>query len=190
MSFYSVQSFDSTIRKKIVFYQNTNIWDLKLLVLPFLMIALQIENGGQLFRRYLFIQCHSSWNCCFIKNPISLHERAIILSTKQMKVKRQQVNVPLLDLWKEDALIMKQPCNLTGCGHKGCCCSCRICTISTGGENHQLIGQKRGSMNLPSQVTRDSLQTSNWWLRVTKVLLQPLLLSSFTGFRLGWQITD
>lgn len=96
MPFYSVQSFDSTIFFKIVFYQNTKIWNLGLLVLVFLLVAFQKENGGQLFRRYIFIQHHSSLNYCFIKNPISLHKRAVILSAKQLKVKQQHVNALFL----------------------------------------------------------------------------------------------
>lgn len=37
----------------------------------------------------------SLYICCFIKNPMSHHKRAVILSTKQLKVKQQKANAPL-----------------------------------------------------------------------------------------------
>lgn len=138
MSFYSVQSFDSTIKKNNCILSNHKQQGFGTTgsSLPFDCIS--ERKWGLVIQNVRTYTMTSYMKLLFYQEPcFTLQKGSLDLSTKQLKGKQQQVNVPLLCLRKVYAPIMKQPRNLTWCGCK-CRCYCKFCILSSG-QNHLSI---------------------------------------------------
>lgn len=134
--------------------------------------------GGQLFWRYICMQLHPLWSCCFTKNPMSTHKRVVLFS-QQSSWNEQWQWVPMKGIYfhhwaAKQSLLQIQVVVL-------------LYVLRNLKQTKLPVTRHEKDVPYEPLITyHKSFLPDLKLVAVSKKVLQPFLLSSFIRFRLMW----